>query len=332
MNFILTAAAATTAGAAIAAGGPAVWIGTAVVVALSIAGGIMLKNSKDQREREQAEKILEESNKIAQEQGVANTDNSIPKEEENAWTKPANPSLVSALTGQTEQVTANDRAAISKGNIIDNYMNGEKAETQSQAAAPGVTSGVIGYFDKNQFYNSPKEESKPNEKPIETPIGPEGEITEDDETSIAPPPGITNTPVIGDKTEENLEQEIPNTVDNEWERWYKLREEQWAREDAIRKETQEREDTAYQRAIADMKKAGLNPNLYGVTPAESGGGITQASMPDMGAITNQMNIDLKELQQLIDQNFQGNENDMNRLKDTFTSILSAIAMIVAFKK
>lgn len=359
MINLLTAAAAA-AGTAVAAGGPAVWIGTAVVLALSIVGGLLIKNSQDERERQQAEKLLEESNKIAKEQGVANTENSRPIEEENAWVN-TQPNLVNSLTGQNEKVTANDQATISKGNIIDNYMNGERGETQSAGAAAGATSGVIGYHDPNKFYNPevsfnddklnigiasnppiPNIETKTDERVTvntidwdtwDTLIGEENSTNnnennknenEDDQPVYIPSPE--------DKTEENLEEEIPNTVESEWDKWYKLREEQWAREDAIRKETQDREDTAYQRAIADMKKAGINPNIFGVQPAESGGGITQASMPDMSTITNQMNIDLKELQQLIDQNFQGDENTKDRLLQTFTSILSMVGMIVAFKK
>lgn len=51
----------------------------------------------------------------------------------------------------------------------------------------------------------------------------------------------------------------------------------WEREDTIRKEIQEREDTAYQRAISDMRKSGINPNLVGINPSNSSGGLTNAT-------------------------------------------------------
>lgn len=55
------------------------------------------------------------------------------------------------------------------------------------------------------------------------------------------------------------------------------RTETWARDDKIRKETQQREDTAYQRAVADLRRAGINPNLINLQPASSGGGIIQTN-------------------------------------------------------
>ena len=72
---------------------------------------------------------------------------------------------------------------------------------------------------------------------------------------------------------------IENAINGiDFDSWKKYAEEQqqrvWDREDAIRKETQQREDTAYQRAIADMRAAGINPNLVGINPAQSGGGVT----------------------------------------------------------
>lgn len=70
--------------------------------------------------------------------------------------------------------------------------------------------------------------------------------------------------------------------------------EAYSREDEIRKETQAREDTAYQRATEDMRKAGIDPNLHGVTQATSGGGITNASRNDMTYIQNLADMLLQE--------------------------------------
>lgn len=57
----------------------------------------------------------------------------------------------------------------------------------------------------------------------------------------------------------------------------------WEREDTIRAETQAREDNQYQRLVTDLKKAGINPNLFMGSPS-SGGGITTDSGKDLGRI------------------------------------------------
>lgn len=107
---------------------------------------------------------------------------------------------------------------------------------------------------------------------------------------------------------------------------------QWEREDAIRKETQEREDTAYQRAVADMRKAGINPNLMNINPADSGGGITQATGLDMSTLSSRMTAMSNELIKILDREFNEDEN----LKDNITSLIgglvNAFGMYMTFKK
>ena len=132
---------------------------------------------------------------------------------------------------------------------------------------------------------------------------------------------------IEDKTDENLGI---NTID--WVKWAEdERNARWEREDAIRKETQEREDTAYQRAVADMRKAGINPNLVGASPAASGGGITQASGTNLDGLMSSMNIDAEKIMQLIENEFKGDEATKDRFMDVFAQIIQTVGLIMAVK-
>lgn len=148
------------------------------------------------------------------------------------------------------------------------------------------------------------------------------------EEPVIPPTEQTPTiePSIKDETNLNLEGNI-GWLD-QIEKW---RNEQWEREDQIRKETQEREDSAYQRAVKDMQKAGINPNLMNVNPASSGGGITQATGVDTSVLTNQMNIDLDKMQQIIDNAFKEDENAKDRFMDVFGEILKTFGIWILTK-
>lgn len=86
----------------------------------------------------------------------------------------------------------------------------------------------------------------------------------------------------------------------------------WDREDKIRKKTQEREDNAYQRSVKDMIASGINPNLLGVSPAGSGGGITQASKKDYSHYEKNQDRLLKAIMQTIEHEFKGSEADKDR--------------------
>ena len=96
----------------------------------------------------------------------------------------------------------------------------------------------------------------------------------------------------------------------------------WDREDSIRKETQEREDTAYQRAVEDMRKAGINPELLGVSPASSGGGITSATRKDYSVFNTLLNNQYELLKQEIQNNFQGSENEKDRILGLLKSVIT----------
>ena len=139
---------------------------------------------------------------------------------------------------------------------------------------------------------------------------------------------------ITDKTEDNLENSISGLdALGAWKEWFAEQQKaMWDREDAIRKETQEREDNALQRWVSDARKAGINPNLaLGSQGSASGGGITQASQPNIGAITSQMNIDAEKLQQMIDQAFEGNENEKDRFMEIFGNLLQTMMFAMLFK-
>ena len=96
---------------------------------------------------------------------------------------------------------------------------------------------------------------------------------------------------------------------------------QWDREDAIRKETQEREDSAYQRAVADMRKAGINPNLVGVNPANSGGGITTATGVDYTTWATDFNAKAALLEQEIENAFKGDQAEKERISGLISDII-----------
>lgn len=125
--------------------------------------------------------------------------------------------------------------------------------------------------------------------------------------------------VIQDKTDENTIQNI-----NYRQQAIEDQERAWAREDAIRKETQAREDTAYRRAVEDARKAGINVNLTGITPAGSGGGISTATPIDYtmqqaeyDRETQQQlaeyDRETKRMLQLLEQEFEMDQNEKDRL-------------------
>lgn len=126
---------------------------------------------------------------------------------------------------------------------------------------------------------------------------------------------------IEDTTEKNISYDINAERAYAEEQQQKL----WAREDAIRRETQAREDTAYQRAVQDMQRAGINPNLMNVTPAESGGGITSATEKDYTTYEKAVEM----LMQEIDNNFTASENEKDRLKDLVKTVIQGGALLGA---
>lgn len=160
---------------------------------------------------------------------------------------------------------------------------------------------------------------------------------ENEEQDKGPGIGLPGTPTetptegIEDKTDENLGTNNISAMD--WIAWAEQEQaKQWAREDEIRQHVEEREDSAWQRGVEDMRKAGINVNLVGASPAASGGGINQATGQNLTGATTQMNIDLDKLQQMIDNAFKGDENDKDRFIDLLGTTISMIGLIAALKK
>ena len=128
---------------------------------------------------------------------------------------------------------------------------------------------------------------------------------------------------VPDKTNENLEQPIDYR-----QQAIEDQERLWKREDEIRAHIEEREDTAYQRAMEDAQKAGINPNLVGLEPAQSAGGLNSASGMDYTMQSAEYNRETekikakyeRETQMLIQQianEFNMKENEKDRLVKLF---------------
>lgn len=127
-----------------------------------------------------------------------------------------------------------------------------------------------------------------------------------------------------------------NPIDNQWiEFAINQQQKQWEREDQIRKEIQEREDNAIQRWVNDARKAGINPNLYSGTGAESGGGITSATGMDTSIAKQEMQNEheakqkeldraFEEIQKQLDREFNATQAQKDRTMDLIKSVVQTI--------
>ena len=162
--------------------------------------------------------------------------------------------------------------------------------------------------------------SKPSDIVVENGLSGTGSGT------VKPP--TTNTPNLEDKTDENLQYSFSNQDYVDF--LTQLRDEQWAREDEIRAETQAREDNAYSRAIEDLRNSGVNVNLLGsISPAGSGGGITNATGMDTGMLEKQIDAETNLLIKTIEQNWKGEQNDLDRVIQSITSVLQIAGQLGA---
>lgn len=150
---------------------------------------------------------------------------------------------------------------------------------------------------------------------------------EENKPTIPITPNTPDTPEIEDGTNDNIEA-ILDGIDTQaiLDLINKNHADERAYADKIRKETQEREDNAYQRAVADMRKAGINPNLVNLVQSQSGGGIVQPTPKDYSLWQTEINKTLQMLQMEIENNFKGDQNDKDRLVKTITSIMGLIAI------
>ena len=105
----------------------------------------------------------------------------------------------------------------------------------------------------------------------------------------------------------------------------------WKREDEIRKHVEAREDSAYQRAVADMKKAGINPELLGVNPANSGGGIIQASRMDNSLLNTDLSGAYSELIAQLNNEVKIDENQKDRILSIVNNFVDVAGKLLLFK-
>ncbi len=131
------------------------------------------------------------------------------------------------------------------------------------------------------------------------------------ESDLNKSPLITESNELENKQEKTIENQENKEIDIT--KYYEdLQKKYWEREDKIRKETQEREDTAYQRAVEDMRKAGINPNLIGINPANSGGGIITTGNV-MGNKTSAQNAEIEKMKAQLNNELQKYITDANNL-------------------
>lgn len=220
-------------------------------------------------------------------------------------TKPTtNPSAIGLEGTTSTNALVNTRPTIDVTRVNKDGETAAGTLNTSNKEAIGIAKGQVNSAEKPE-----EDEKKGNTGEQINPVSPEEQLPED-----------------------NIEYSV-NAVDlNEWKNWYKeTQQAAWEREDQIRKETQAREDSAYQRSVADMLAAGINPNLMNVQPANSGGGITTATSGDTTALNAALTHYGDMLEKMLDQAFQGDQKELDRFNDIFGKMLSGIVAVLLTK-
>lgn len=187
------------------------------------------------------------------------------------------------------------RGAAGNNGIGGNYVSSGTSGTSGTGIAAGAAAAGIIAGLKEQQNNKDEEETPQNpnlnagQKPNITPIIPTPENT------------------IEDKTEENIETPITQT---DWKQWYlDRRAEEW-----------ERQDTAYSRAIADLRKSGVNVNLLGnIQPAQSIAGDTSVLVNDLN---NQFDMIMQEIEHAFEGDIKQQDRFYEMLKNAMTALLA----------
>lgn len=163
------------------------------------------------------------------------------------------------------------------------------------------------------------------------------EPPENNEEKKEPSMGMMNTPgmlgggnTIQDSTSDNVEETINNYqgIDNYIQMMREENDRILAKQEEWRKQDQERADNAYQRAIKDMYKSGIDPNQLGnITPAEVGGTVQSPSNVLGTGLQTALTKEVDLLNMLIEKNFKGDENDKDRFTQTLNTVLGIIGAI-----
>lgn len=220
-------------------------------------------------------------------------------------------SYISDYSKQAAAENATERLDKGERNRLNDLAN-QNAE-KSNVLAPHYAEKATEKLDAKRTADEQRAEN--SMKTVNTPLyTPNGQQNYDENTGLS-------VPSIEDETNTNVETEVPLSSTEDWIKLIQdAQKAQWERDDAKQAHIEEREDTAYQRAVEDMRKAGINPNLMNVTPAESGGGFTASQGMDFSPVTTQMNNEIKEILDEIEKSFQGGQNEKDRIKDMITSL------------
>ena len=131
----------------------------------------------------------------------------------------------------------------------------------------------------------------------------------------------TETPTTETKTETTTVESPSETDSRETD---DMLSKIWERQDKIREHVEEREDNAYQRAVADMRKAGINPNLVNVNPAQSGGGVMQGGE---NLLSTEMQTAIQQALNEINNQVKMDENQKDRTVDILRTLSTAIILM-----